>query len=507
MTGTVVRGRAARGTADGEPDARRRVRCQRLTRSTPATIRIGATAAVALACCLAAVLAAVFGALGGQFESVGGRDAPGANAATGLYFSLNDMDAQVANGLLVGGDSALAATRSQDLAIFDRDRATADQDLQQATVTEAGSASAQRELRSVLDEIGQYESLAADALLTSQHADGGAGRSPAASVAYYQRATDLMQTGILPVVGSLISVSASQLNATYQSSRATVRTGVIVVAVAGALLLAVLVALQLYLSARCRRLANPALAAATLLTVVLLTAAAAHLSAEAAHLRVAKQDAFDSVLALTQARAMGYDANADESRYLVDPGRAPQYQQAFLVKSQQIADVGPVGIFGYDAALAADIRAYQGNNSDVRFGGYLGAEFRNITFPGERAAAVRALLAYQVYERDDRVLRALAKNNLAGAVGFDIGMAPEQSDWAFNRYDAALSSVIAINSDAFATAIGAGQGGAAGWDAAFPSAAAVLLAALVLAGVRPRLAEYRLSIVMTAVRRRWPRMS
>jgi hypothetical protein len=215
------------------------------------------------------------------------------------------------------------------------------------------------------------------------------------------------------------------------------------------------------------------------------------MSAEAGHLRVAKQDAFDSIIALTQARAVSYDANADESRYLVDQGRAAQYQQAFLDKSQQLAGVGPGGIFGYDAALAADIRAYQANNSDVRFGGYLGAEFRNITFTGERAAAVAALLAYQLYERDDRVLRAMAKTNLTAAVAFDIGTAPGQSDWAFNRYDAALSAVIAINSGAFTAAVQAGEGGAAGWDIVFPVAGALLIAALVFAGVRPRLAEYR----------------
>ncbi len=81
----------------------------------------------------------------------------------------------------------------------------------------------------------------------------------------------------------------------------------------------------------------------------------------------------------------------------------------------------------------------------MRFGGYLGAEFRNITFPGERRAAVAALLAFQRYERDDRTLRALATKNLAAAVGYDTGTAPSQSDGAFNQYDAALSSVIAIN--------------------------------------------------------------
>jgi hypothetical protein len=458
--------------------------------STPAKIRNGAAAVVALACCLAAVIAFASGALGGQFQAIGNSDTPAVDSTTGLYFSLNDMDAQVANVLLVGGDATLTADRSQDMAIYGSDRATADADLTQALATEAGSAVAQRELRSVLDGIGRYEALAADALLTDQQARSSVGRAPAASLAYYQQATDLMGTTILPSVSSLTSVSASKLDASYSDGTSTARTTAVVVIAVGVVLVAILVALQLYLSARFRRLVSPALAAATLVAVALVITAATALSAEADHLKVAKQDAFDSILALTQARAVSYDANADESRYLVDPGRAAQYQQAFLAKSQQLAGVGNVGIFSYDTALGSDIRAYDGDNSDVRFGGYLGAEFRNITFPGERAAAVRTLLAYQVYERDDRKLRALAKTDLPAAVAFDIGTAPGQSDTAFNQYDADLSSVIAINSAAFADAIQAGQGDTATWNLAFPAVGAVLLAALVLAGVRRRLAEY-----------------
>jgi hypothetical protein len=459
--------------------------------STPAKIRTGAAAAVAIACCLAAVIAVAFGALGGQFQSIGDRDAPTVDSTTGLYFSLNDMDAQVANVLLVGGDDALAADRAQDLASYDRDRATADGDLTQALAAEYGDAAAQRELRSVLDGLGQYETLAADALLTDQQARGSVGRAPADALAYYRQATDLMRTSILPAVSSLTGVSASTLTASSTDGTSTARTTAGAVIAAGVALIAILVALQLYLWARFRRLVSPALAAATLVAVILVSTAAARLSAEAGHLTVAKQEAFDSILALTQARAVSYAANADESRYLVDPARAAQYQQAFLTASQQLADVGNVGLVGYDAALAAGIRAYDGDNGDVRFGGYLGAEFRNITFPGERAAAARTLLAYQVYEADDRKLRALAKTNLAAAVAYDIGTAPGQSDGAFNAYDADLSSVIAINSAAFADAIAAGQGDAAPWNLAFPVAGAALLAALVLAGVRPRLAEYR----------------
>jgi hypothetical protein len=85
----------------------------------------------------------------------------------------------------------------------------------------------------------------------------------------------------------------------------------------------------------------------------------------------------------------------------------------------------------------------------------------------------------------------MAKQNLAAAVAYDVGTARGQSDWAFNQYDAALSSVLAINQRAFTAALQAGQGEVSGWDLGFPAAGAVLIAALTLAGVRPRLAEYR----------------
>jgi hypothetical protein len=227
-------------------------------------------ATVVLACCLAALAGVLLAQLRGDFQSIGQRDAPEAGATTGLYFALNDMDAQVANVLLVGGDTALAGSRAQDLATYARDRADADTDLQQATAAEADNAAAV-----------------------------------------------------------------------------------------------------------------------------------------------------------------------------------------------------------------------------VRFGGYLGAEFRNIAFTGERRAAVAALLAFQRYERDDRTLRALATRNLAAAVSFDTGTAPSQSDGAFNQYDAALSSVIAINSGAFTSAVAGGEDGAVGWEAGFPALGLVLIVALTYAGVRPRLDEYR----------------
>jgi hypothetical protein len=467
-------------------------------RTTPARIRSGLVAVVMLGCCLAGAVMAVSAGLDDDFRAMGQRAAPEVNATTSLNLALNDMDAQVANVLLADGDSVLAADRSRALAAYASDRASADADLQQAAVTAAGSPAAQRELRTVLDGMGQYQALAAQAILADQQAARTAGQAPAAALAYYRQATDLMQKGILPQVASLTAGNAAALDSGYQAGLSAAGTGTAVAAGSGAALLVALVAFQVYLAVRFRRLVNPALVAATLLALTLTGFGVGLFASEAEHLRVAKQDAFDSIIALTQARAISYDANADESRYLTDPGRAARYQQEFLADSQQVAAVGNVAIGTYDAALASDIAAYQAGDRSVSFGGYLGAEFRNITFPGERAAAVRTLLAYQVYERYDRRLRALDRTSASAAAAFDTGVGPGQSDWAFGQYTADLSALIAINENAFTAAVAAGEHGAA-WQDADPGGGlpagvipvgALLLAGLGFLGVRPRLAEY-----------------
>jgi hypothetical protein len=476
-------------------------------RTTPGTIRALTAACIAVAVIVAVVIVVAFSGVAAGLSSIGGTDAPQVTAATGLYFSLSDMDAQVANVLLAGTDPALAGQRPQYLASYASDRQVAYADLQQAAVTAAGNPAAEGQLQSVLVNVAKYEALAADVLLTDQPATAGgpggstkaagtttagtASGAQAEAVGYYRQATDLMRTSILPQVSSLATVSTAKLDGSYQSGHSDAINGLVITVASGVVLVAVLVAFQLFLSARFRRTVSPALAAATVLALALAVVTAGRLDAEASHLTVAKQDAFGSIVALSQARAVSYAANADESRYLADPGRAAQYQQSFLAESQQLAAVGNVSLAQYEPALAADFAAYQADNADVRFGGYLGAEFRNITFPGERAAAVAALRAYLSYEQADHQLRQLASTDPEAAASFDTSMAPGQSDWTFGQYDNALVAVIGINQRAFTAAIAAGRGGAAGWNGLVPGGCALLIIVLVLLAARPRLAEYR----------------
>src|SRR6202042_2855483 len=380
----------------------------RRLRTTPGRLRGGVALRVVLTCGLALVTGLGFAALDSGFTAIGGHDAPLVEQSNALYYAVNDMDAQVGNVLLTGSDPALAADQRQDLALYASDQQHAEQDLQQVAVTAAGDPAEQRAVSSVLDTLGRYQALAADAIVVNQRGHDPAGRPSAATLGYFQQATDLMSTTVHPAAAALTPANARALDMSYSRDRSTAMSGQLLVLVLGLAVAGALLGTQVFLAARFRRLVNPALVAATVLAVGLTIAGAAQLRAQAGNLKVAKQDAFDSILALTQARAVSYDANADETRFLVDPGRAAAYQDAFLRRSQELVNVGNVGIFSYDAALAADIGAYQADNADVRFGGYLGTEFRNITFTGERAAATRALLAYQVYEKDDRVLRAMA---------------------------------------------------------------------------------------------------
>ncbi len=249
--------------------------------------------------------------------------------------------------------------------------------------------------------------------------------------------------------------------------------------------------MQMYLARRFRRIVNPSLAAASVLAVALTVSGVVLLSDEAEHLRVAKKDAFDSILALSQARALSYDANADESRYLVDPDRAAQYQQAFLATSQQLVTLPDATLASYDQALDTALRAYQGDNDNVGWQGMFGTEFRNITFAGERTAAITTLARYQTYQLDDRHIRELVTSgHLRDAIAFCTSYAPGASNYAFDQYDQALAALIAINQAAFTTSIDSGQRELDGWQV-IPWAAGLIILVLIAGAAAGRLAEYR----------------
>ncbi|MFJ7911990.1 hypothetical protein [Kitasatospora sp. NPDC096204] len=447
--------------------------------------------------CLAVLLAAgtVTGtALGGArngTDVIGHEAAPQVVRSADLYFALNDMDAQSANLLLFGADPDYAALRTQTLDTYEQRRAQADTDLQRVTEAVAGDEAGQRSVHAVIGELGGYEAMVARAQLLEEQAHAPAGRPSADALAAYRQATDLLRQRLLPAVDGVTAANASVVERGYADQRhalADDRWGILA---GGLLALVALGLLQWLLRARFRRLVNLPLAATTLLVAVGLVASLTLVSRADHNLVVAKRNSFDSVIALSRARAVAYDLNADESRYLTDPSRAAAYEQSFVDKTQSFAHIDGATLATYNDRLAAVADRHRADHGRVGFGGYLGDELRNITFAGEQDAAERVLTAFQQYQRDDRKIRELnTQGRLKEAVTFNTGLTPGQSNADFGVLSAALDDNQAINQHAFDDAVAGTDGdldaGTAGLGAAV-LAAALALTAL---GVRPRLREF-----------------
>ncbi|MFB4299934.1 hypothetical protein [Actinomadura sp. NTSP31] len=459
-----------------------------IARALPRTVasRIRAlTAAVAVV--LVVVLAVAWAAVGDARDGVRviGHDAGPQVVATGdMYFQLSDMDAQLANALLAGG--AAGGGRDQALARYDQDRQKAGDALLKAAKL-ADETTEDNTARELLDGLGRYERLASQALLLDRQSGRASGRPPQPVLEVYRQATDMMKLDLLPKAYNLTLDNGTLVRHTYEDKRSDVRTGALWVIAAGVVLLAVLLALQVYLARRFRRLLNPALAVATLGALVLVAGCAAMLSGQADDLRRAKEQGFDPILSLSRARAIGNSANADETRFLLDPDRADTYEQVYLKKSQTILYLKAGNLEEYNAAVQKGLSA---GNGRAPFLGFLGAEanrVEDLARPVNTDAALGRVLAdYQKVQLNDDRMRKLADGGQREQAIAARGAATAD----FARYDKDMQALIGIHHTAFGEAIKDGEHGTRGWYAVLP-VAGVVIVVLALLGVRPRLAEYR----------------
>ncbi|MER5182020.1 hypothetical protein ABT009_27310 [Streptomyces sp. NPDC002896] len=456
----------------------------------PARLRLLRAATASLTTALALLLLLSGLAVSGTWDAIAGRDAPRTTSATDLDLSLNDMDAQAANILLSSGDATgrgrMKTPYRKAVAFYGDARRAIGHDLRTLAVAAEGDRAAEKTVESLTDDFAEYQELIGRALEN----DGRPG-GKAAAIADYRTATDLLQDRLLPQARKLVDSNNRAFEEEYRAARSALAARLAAGVTLGALLLALLGVLQWYLARTFRRVLNPGVLAATVCTLLAVLLGAQMLDASGEDLRGARRDAFDSVVALSRARATAYDANADESRYLLDPQRRSQYERAFWDKSQQLYGVKGAILSTYDDGLDRTWRAYRRDPGDREFTGEFRRELDNITFTGERAAAERTVEAYAVYQRDDRRIRALvAEGRQREAVEFCISWEPGMSNDHFGAWMDALDRVTDINRHHFAASVSAGRSTVTGL---LPWACGLLLAAgaLTILGLRPRLAEFR----------------
>ena len=421
----------------------------------------------------------------GAMQTVGKDAAPSIIAAQHIKSALADMDANAANELLGPAKSEPAATK-EAVTAYESRRVEASKALIAAAENITYGDSERTPILALQLGLGSYERLIQRARDLHQ-------TTPAATVAAYREAAALMDGTLLPAADALDQANHQILEHTYESQSTRAFAARAFVLFAGSIALFALAAVQLFLSDRMHRTVNPALLAATVLTLILTAYVWQAMRSEQHQLKVAKEDAFTSIHALWRARAVAYQANGDESRYLLDPANAKEHEDAFAQKSQTLASL-PTDR-SREQVLAALKREARVNG----FSGYLADELNNTTFDGERQAAIQTLATWEAYLDVDAKIRQLEHqgqtrqaielclgkaSGLANASGQSNGIPGE-----FDQFDRALLATLDINQRAFDASVDQGLATVSALEVK-ALVAAILIALLSFLGLAPRIREY-----------------
>lgn len=415
---------------------------------------------LALALLLAAILAGA-ASTGSSLRTIGHDAGPQVLATTGLHRQLSEMDALVAETLLLGRE--YGPQQQADLTSYDQRRLEVSESLLKAYRLAVDDPVERRTVESLIEGLGRYERLATQARLLDVQAKHTAGQPPDDVVEAYQRATDLMHRELLPQAYNLTLETGTIVRRAHVAERSATSLARSAVIVTGILALACLLALQVYLTSRFRRVFAPALVIATVLAAAGLVTGTALINRQGEALEEAKRRGFDSVLTLTRARAISKSMHGDQSRSLLDRFRRDTYEHTFLDKSRTVVAVESTSLPDYQSKLHANFQGL--------LGGLTGRDRE------------RVFAAYQRFQQADARMRAMPAE---AAIKFWDGELTQ----AYESYDKVLAELVRRHESDFERAI---DGGGRALETLWRSIPAGLAAGalLILVGVWPRLREYR----------------
>jgi hypothetical protein len=403
--------------------------------------------------------------------------APSILAAADIGTALADLDANVANALL-GNQAHRAAAE----AAIEADRVRVSEQILRAAENITYGEAERAPLNALTLDLGRYLEGQAEARLLHDNGDEGTAHDR------YWTATDLLHKKLIVSADALDRANKTEMDKAYLAQVGANEGSEVVAGGVGVLLVLALVWTQWFLARRTRRIFNVPLVAATLAGIAVTVYLVRGFSATREDLRVAKVDAFDSIYALIRARAIAYDANGDESRYLLDSSGKRGLDSAWqrnVTSLTTTPDMPEVAV--RQLRLAGETgKAYKRPLAQ----GTLWDEIRNITFDGEYAAAADMLWRFADYYAIDGRIRSLKQGGKAAdAIELCIGARPDESNAAFARFDKALQKALDINQAAFDAATASAESTLKRAEILDPGFALLILG-LVWLGMRPRLREY-----------------
>jgi hypothetical protein len=410
----------------------------------------------------------------GAIETVGKYTAPSVLTAQQLQDSLAGMDASLASELILKpGDP-----RQKEVEIeFQTNRKKI-----AARVVAAAKNITYPQEQEIVEKLQCYDG---DYLLKLQEARDAHRRGDSiAALSIYQSAATLMDEKIIPKAEELSQVNSRELEKAYAEQGTA--NGVIsfVIMMLGLALITILIAVQIYLYQRMRRILNLPLLGATAIAMIFLGYTIGSFVNATSNLYVAKNDAFESLYALRKMRALSYRANADESRYLLDRANAAQHDRSFNTKIKAILIIPP----GF--SNEAVVKEIDVNSRIPGLTGLFANSLNNITFTGEKELAIETFKAFNDYLKIDTQIRQLATSGkLPEAIALSLGTKTSKSDGIFDRYKKIHTQLMQLNEKEFERNIELGNDRLANFEF-IASVALGSVAILTLVGLRPRLAEY-----------------
>jgi hypothetical protein len=407
-------------------------------------------------------------------QTIGKDTAPSIISAQRIKDSLADMDASVANELLTKTGVNKEALQNYE----DRRQKLADFIVSAAQNITYGDAERQPIITLQLN-LGRYMEKVQKARDFNAF-----GNKEAATLAAYREAAEIMDKTLIPAADALNKANQQELERTYAQEQFSASKSLFLIIVSGLLVTATLVSLQIVLSRRTKRTLNIPLLAATFITSSFLFYTIISLISASENLRLAKEDAFTSIYALRQSRALAYSANGDESRYLLDAAFSQYHEQSFFNKTSQLMKL-PNG-----QSLETVITASAKGQKVPGFTGLFADALNNITFDGEREATVKTLSTFNEYLKIDSQIRQLYRSGrIQEAIALCIGNNQGQSNWAFEEFKNAHQKTMDINKAEFDKAVEKGFQNVNGFEVTAPIAMSGVVF-LTLFGLRPRLKEY-----------------
>lgn len=280
--------------------------------------------------------------------------------AQALDTSLSQADATAANAFLAGGIEP-----ADQRALYQQDINEAGRLLADAAERSGPATDVQSPLQTLTAQLPVYTGLVDTARSNNR-------QGYPVGAAYLRQASRLMAGTILPADQKLFSVHASHLS--RGSQRARRATDAILIGLLLLVVLAAMVAVQVWLFRRSNRVLNLPLVGATVLAAVLLLVVGIELRSEASQTARARDRSYASVSLVAQVRTLAFKAKGDESLTLIGRGNGGAFNDDFnaqvaklkpLLTQAQTVAVSSTELSSVQAA-AADLQQYLAVHKQIR---------------------------------------------------------------------------------------------------------------------------------------------